>query len=40
MTNNFPLLNQIDTEIHSDQIDWNKNAFQTLLVRSRKYPFQ
>jgi hypothetical protein len=32
MTNNFPLLNQIDEGIHLDNIDWNKNAFQTLLV--------
>jgi len=32
-TKNFPLLNQIDEGINSDNIDWNKNAFQTLLVR-------
>jgi hypothetical protein len=32
MTNNFPLLNQIDEGIHFDNIDWNKNAFQTLLT--------
>ena len=31
-TNTFPLLNQIDEGIHSEDIDWNKNAFQTLLV--------
>jgi hypothetical protein len=31
-TKNFPLLNQIDEGIYSDNIDWNKNAFQTLLV--------
>lgn len=31
-TNTFPLLNQIDEGIHSDNIDWNQNAFQTLLV--------
>ncbi len=29
---NFPLLNEIDEQINSDNIDWNKNAFQTLLV--------
>jgi hypothetical protein len=29
---NFPLLNEIDNQINSDNIDWNKNAFQTLLV--------
>lgn len=29
---NFPLLNQIDEGSHSNDIDWNKNAFQTLLV--------
>ena len=32
MTKNFPLLTEIDQEINSDNIDWNKNAFQTLLV--------
>ncbi|CAF0878408.1 unnamed protein product [Adineta steineri] len=31
-TKNFPLLNQIDEGIHSNDIDWNKNAFQTLLT--------
>jgi hypothetical protein len=29
---NFPLLNEIDEQINSDDIDWNQNAFQTLLV--------
>jgi len=29
---NFPLLNQINEDLNSDSIDWNKNAFQTLLV--------
>jgi hypothetical protein len=29
---NFPLLNEIDEQIHLENIDWNKNAFQTLLV--------
>jgi hypothetical protein len=28
----FPLLNEIDEQINLDNIDWNKNAFQTLLV--------
>lgn len=32
MAKNFPLLNEIDDEINSDNIDWNQNAFQTLLV--------
>ncbi|CAF0905033.1 unnamed protein product [Adineta ricciae] len=32
MTENFPLLNEIDNELNSDNIDWNKNAFQTLLT--------
>ena len=32
-TKSFPLLHQINEGIHSDDIDWNKNAFQTLLVR-------
>jgi hypothetical protein len=32
--NNFPLLNQIDEGISSDNFDWNKTAFQTLLVGS------
>ena len=35
MTKNFPLLNEIDQQIHSDKLDWNQNAFQTLLVRLR-----
>jgi hypothetical protein len=29
---NFPLLNEIDEQINYENIDWNKNAFQTLLV--------
>lgn len=37
-TNTFPLLNQIDEGIHSEDIDWNKNAFQTLLVRENPPP--
>ena len=35
MTNTFPLLNQIDEGLHSESIDWNKNAFQTLLVGAK-----
>jgi hypothetical protein len=30
---NFPLLKEIDEQINLENIDWNKNAFQTLLVR-------
>ena len=30
----FPLLNQIDQGTFSNDLDWNKNAFQTLLVNS------
>ena len=33
MTENFPLLNEIDNELNADNTEWNKNAFQTLLVR-------
>ena len=29
---NFPLLNEIDEQSNSENLDWNKNAFQTLLV--------
>lgn len=29
---NFPLLNEIDEQNNVDNIDWNTNAFQTLLV--------
>ncbi|CAF1301336.1 unnamed protein product [Rotaria sordida] len=29
---NFPLLNEIDEQNNSDDIDWNINAFQTLLT--------
>ncbi|CAF4316402.1 unnamed protein product [Adineta steineri] len=32
MTKNFPLLNEIDDELNLNNIDWNKNAFQTLLT--------
>jgi hypothetical protein len=32
MMKNFPLLNEIDEQINFENIDWNKNAFQTLLV--------
>ncbi|UJR37177.1 hypothetical protein I4U23_029885 [Adineta vaga] len=32
MARSFPLLNEIDDEINSNNIDWNKNAFQTLLT--------
>ncbi|CAF4659973.1 unnamed protein product, partial [Rotaria magnacalcarata] len=28
---NFPLLTEIDEQNNSDNIDWNTNAFQTLL---------
>lgn len=28
----FPLLKQIDEQIEYDSIEWNRNAFQTLLV--------
>ncbi len=34
---NFPLLNQINEGIYSDNIDWNKNTFQTLLVGLIEY---
>jgi hypothetical protein len=30
---NFPLLKEIDEQINLENIDWNKNAFQTLLVK-------
>lgn len=30
----FPLLNEIDQRINCDSLDWNRNAFETLLVRS------
>ena len=33
---NFPLLNQIDEGLQSESIDWNRNAFQTLLVGRRR----
>ena len=32
-TQNFPLLNEIDEHHNSNNIDWNKNAFETLLVK-------
>ena len=30
----FPVLNDIDERLNCDNLDWNKNAFETLLVRS------
>ena len=39
-TKSFPLLNEINKQIHLNDIDWNKNAFETLLVRLiEKYIF-
>ena len=32
ITKNFPLLTEIDEQINFDNLDWNKNAFETLLV--------
>ena len=32
MMKNFPLLNEIDEQINLENIEWNKDAFQTLLV--------
>lgn len=32
MTENFPLLKEIDQQVNSDKLEWNQNAFQTLLT--------
>ena len=32
---NFPLLTQIDENLGAQTIEWNENAFQTLLVKRR-----
>lgn len=32
----FPLLTQIDEGVQLDTVDWNRNAFQTLLVCIRR----
>lgn len=33
--NSFPLLTEINEDLHSENLDWNRNAFQTLLVSAQ-----